>query len=193
MKAITPCLLIALLGTAIHGCGGSETAAVSSGHNTALDSMDLQTMTQQMATSMTGDKEVQAALRENGKLVIVTHPVENRMTGEVLPAGQADAFTARVRALLSQQAPERYTWVMNRDAFYRLRARELDVDLGPDPDRLQPQYQLSARFTSVTDESSKGRTSAYLCIYELTDIQKGTLLWTDKYEVQKRAVKKFLD
>ena len=73
----------------------------------------------------------------------------------MLPAGQADAFTARVRALLSKQAPERYTWVMNRDAYYRLRARELDVDLGPDPDRLQPQYQLSARFTSVTDEYAR--------------------------------------
>lgn len=183
-----PILLLALVGA---GC--SVSSAVSSGHNTALDAVDLQTMTTQMARSMAGEERVQRAIAEKGKLVVVVQPVDNRLTGEVLPAGQAEAFTARVRQELSRNAPDRYTWVMNRDAFLRLRAKELDVDLGPDPDRLQPEYALTARFSSLADESSKRRTAAYLCVYELTSLKDGSLLWSDKYEVQKTAVKKFLD
>ena len=50
-----------------------------------------------------------------------------------------------------------------------------------------------ARFSSITDESSKHRSSYYLCVYNLTDINTGQTLWTDKYEVKKSAVKGFLD
>ncbi|HEX8915741.1 MAG TPA: hypothetical protein VF796_25530, partial [Humisphaera sp.] len=51
-------LPLCLLGGA-GGCASST--AVSSGHNTALDSMDLQTMTDQMAASLAGNKKVSAA------------------------------------------------------------------------------------------------------------------------------------
>ncbi len=101
---------------------------------------------------------------------------------------------ARVRTLLAQQAPDRFTWVMNRDSFYRLRGQELDgVDLGPSPDRLQPRYALTARFNSLTKEDAKRRSSYYLCTYELTELASGRTLWTDKYETKKTAVKGFLD
>jgi hypothetical protein len=66
---------------------------------------------------------------------VVVMPVINNMTAEVLPRGQAIAFTGRVRVLLSKHAPGRFTWVMNRDAFNALRARELE--LGVDPARIQ--------------------------------------------------------
>jgi len=59
--------------------------------------------------------------------------------------------------------------------------------------RVQPEYALTARFSSITDESSKHRSSYYLCVYNLTDINTGQTLWTDKYEVKKTAVKGFLD
>src|SRR4029453_8852108 len=123
-------------------------------------------------------------------------PVENRLTGEVLPQGQAEAYTARVRYLLSQQAPDRFVWVMNRDEFHRIRQREWDPavkDLGPSPDLVQPEYALQARFSSMADESSKRRTAAYFCFYELVNLNDRRVLWQDKYEVQKTAVKGFLD
>ena len=168
-------------------------SAVQAGHNTALDAADLVQMTDDMSMKILADPDVQAAIERDGKLKVVVQPVENEMTAEVLPQGPSETFTARVRALLSKHAPDRFTWVMNRDTFYDLRGRELDVDLGPSPEAIDPEYALTAIFSSLTNESSKGRSSYYLCRYELTNLKDRTVLWTDKYEVKKRAVKGFLD
>ncbi len=183
-----------LCGAALAAVGGCAAAnAIQAGYGTALDSVDLEAMTDRMAASIAADPEVQAAIEREGALRVVVQPVENRMTGEILPRGEAEAFTARVRALLSRHAPDRYVWVMNRDAFYRLRERELDVPLGPSPEAINPRYALWAHFHSLTDESSKRRSSSYLCVFELTDLERRTTLWTDDYQVKKVAAKGFLD
>jgi hypothetical protein len=171
------------------GCAG----AVSAGRNTALDSVDLVMMTDDMAAKIVSDPDVQGALRDSGKLKVVVQPVENQMVGEVLPRGPAEAFTARVRSLLAKSAPGNFTWIMNRDAFYRLRNQELDVDLGPSPEAINPDYALQARFSSLTDEDVKHRSSYYLCVYELLNLQTRNVLWSGSYEVKKTAVKGFLD
>jgi hypothetical protein len=181
-----PTLLICL---AI-GC----TNAVQSGHNTALDSVDLVKMTDDMAMKIIGDPKVEDAIEQQGKLRVVVEPVENDMTAEILPRGPADAFTARLRMLLANHAPDRFTWIMNRDGFYHLRANELEgVDLGPAPGAINPQYALTAKFSSLTSEDRKGRSSYYLCVYELTDLAHRDILWTGSYEVKKTAVRGFLD
>jgi len=169
------------------------TSAVESGHNTALDAVDLQQMTDDMAAKIVADPQVQAAIAKEGRLPVVVQPVENRMVAEVLPRGPAQAFTARVRVLLSKHAPDRFLWVMNRDAFYELRNREVDIDLGPPPERVQPRYALTSIFSSLTKEDPKRRSAYYLCEYQLTDLGSGNLLWTGSYEVKKIAVRKFLD
>jgi hypothetical protein len=169
------------------------TTAVESGHNTALDSVDLQKMTDDMAAKIVADPDVQAAIAKEGQLPVVVQPVENRMVAEVLPRGPAQAFTARVRVLLAKHAPDRFLWVMNRDAFYDLRARETDIDLGPPPERVQPRYALTSIFSSLTKEDSKRRSAYYLCEYQLTDLAAGNLLWSGSYEVKKIAVRQFLD
>lgn len=175
----------------LSGC----TSAVQSGYSTALDATDLVAMTDDMSRKIVADPEVQRAIEREGQLRVVVQPVENRMTAEVLPRGPAETYTARVRSLLSRHAADRFLWVMNRDAFYNLRGRELEggIDLGPAPDAIDPRYGLTAKFSSLTDESSRRRTSYYLCVYELTNLEDRTLLWTDKYEVKKTAVKGFLD
>ncbi|HEX4796404.1 MAG TPA: hypothetical protein VH370_21625 [Humisphaera sp.] len=185
LRLALPLLILLVAG----GC----TNAVQSGRNTALDSMDLTQMTDQMAASISASPKVQAAIARTGPLKIVVQPVQNEMTAEVLPRGQADAFTGRVRDLLSKQAHDKFIWIMNRDAFYALRQRELEVDLGPSPEAINPDYALTARFLTLTHETSKMRTSAYLCVFELTNLNDRTLLWSDKYEVKKTAVKEFLD
>jgi hypothetical protein len=171
------------------GCAG----AVTAGRNTALDSVDLVQMTDDMAAKIVGDPEVRRAIADEGSLKVVVQPVENQMVGEVLPRGQAEAYTARVRSLLAKAAPGNFTWIMNRDAFYRLRTQELDVDLGPSPDAIDPRYALQARFNSLTKEDVKGRSSYYLCVYELMDLETRNVLWAGSYEVKKTAVKGFLD
>ena len=169
------------------------TSAVQSGRSTALDSVDLVRMTDDMAMKIVAEPRVQAAIASEGQLAVVVQPVENRMVAEVLPRGPAQAFTARVRVLLSRHAKDRFLWVMNRDAFYDLRAREVDMDLGPAPERVQPQYALTSIFSSLTKEDLKRRSAYYLCEYQLTDLSGGNLLWSGSYEVKKVAVRKFLD
>ena len=170
------------------------TSAVESGYNTSLNSIDLQAMTTQMAASIVASPAVQAEIQAHGPLRIVCEPVENRMTGEILPTGQARAYTAQVRALLSEHDPDLFTWIMNRDEFYALRQSELsNVPLGPSPDAINPQYALTARFDSLTNENNDVRSSFYLCVYRLTDLDQRRELWSGSYKVQKTAVKGFLD
>jgi hypothetical protein len=183
--------LLGFLTMGLAACGGS---ALQGARTSSLEGMDLVAMTDDMAMKLAGSPAVQEAIEREGRLRVVVLPVENYMTGEVLPKGPADAFTARVRALLAMHSPDRFTWIMNRDAYYSLRNAELEgVDLGPNPDSIQPRYALQARFDSLTKEDRKTRSSSYLCAYFLTDLQTREVLWTDKYEVQKRVVKGFLD
>src|SRR5688572_10736856 len=93
------------------GCAGDNTA-VSHGRGTALDAANLEEMTERMTSAILGDGDVQAELARKGKLRVVIQPVENRMVGEVLPRGAKELFVARLRLLLQERAPERFTWVM---------------------------------------------------------------------------------
>jgi Peptidoglycan-synthase activator LpoB len=189
IKSLSLFCRVAALGI-LSACG----SAIGSGHNTALDAMDLQAMTSQMAASIMASPAVEAEIQAHGPLRVVCEPVENRMTGEILPTGQAQAYTAQVRALLSQHDPDSFMWIMNRDEFYALRQSELvNVPLGPSPDAVQPQYALAARFDSLTQEDSSHRSAYYLCVYRLTDLDQRRVLWSGQYQVKKNAVKGFLD
>jgi hypothetical protein len=183
------CASVLICGSLL-GCA----SAVKSGQSTALSGIDLVQMTDDMAMQIAADPDVQRAYAERGPLKVVVLPVENRMRAEVLPRGASEAFVGRVRTLLARHAPERFTWIMNRDTFYRLRQRELsDVELGPAPDAVNPDYSLSAVFSSLADEDAKHRSSYYVCRYELTDLRDRTVLWTGSYDVRKVAVKGFGD
>ncbi len=80
-------------------------------------------MTDDMAAKMASDPLINSTVAREGKLTVVVQPVENNMRAEILPKGPADAFTARVRAMLSAHAPDKSEWIMNREAFYKLRGR----------------------------------------------------------------------
>jgi hypothetical protein len=178
-----------LVCASISGC----TSAVQSGHNTLLNGVDLVQMTDQMARSIVADPRVQSAIAKDGAMKVVVQPVENQLTAEILPRGQAEAFTARVRALLSERNPQQFVWILNRDEFYDLRGKELEVPLGPAPEAINPQYALTAVFSSLTQETSKGRSDFYVCRYELSDLQTRGVMWSDSYKIKKSAVKGFLD
>ncbi|MBC7783775.1 MAG: hypothetical protein H7144_08035 [Burkholderiales bacterium] len=168
-------------------------SAVKTGESTALTGIDLVAMTEDMATQIAADADVNAAIASRGALKVVVQPVVNQLRAEIIPSGQATAFTGRVRVLLSKHAPDRFTWIMNRDAFYALRSRELDINPGPSPDAVNPDYALTATFSSLGDENSRRREQFYVCAFELTNLQDRTLLWAGSYEVKKTAVKGFLD
>ena len=168
-------------------------SAVKTGKTTALTGFDLVKMTDDMAAKIGGDAQVNQAIATQRSLKVVVMPVVNNLRAEVIPRGQAVAFTGRVRVLLSKHAPEKFTWIMNRDAWRDLRARELEIDPGPSPDVVNPDYALTAIFSNIADENAKRRESFYVCVFELTSLRDRTLLWSGSYEVQKIAVKEFLD
>ena len=189
MRANSP-LIASLLVLTLASCK----SAVQSGQSTALSGIDLVQMTDDMAMKIASDAEVRQAIAQHGPLKVVVLPVENRMRAEVLPRGAAEAFVGRVRTLLSKHSPGQYVWIMNRDAYNSLRKRELEgVELGPSPDEINPDYALTAVFSSLADESTKKRSSFYVCRYELTDLRDRTVLWTASYDVKKIAVKGFGD
>ena len=182
-------LMLAMPLLLLAGCA----SAVQAGTNTALDDVDLIRMTDDMAQKIMASPAIQQAYASAGALSVVVQPVQNKMTAEVLPRGPAEAFSARVRVLLSKHAPDHFVWVMNRDSFNFLRSAELDADLGPAPGAIQPRYALVPEFHSLTTENRDRRSSGYLCTYQLTDLVDRTILWTGSYEVKKVAVKRFLD
>lgn len=168
--------------------------AVQVGQTAVLDGVDLQQMTDRMAQSLAASAEVNSRYESAGPLTVVVMPVENRLTGEVIPRGAAEAFTGRVRTLLSRAGVQKFVWIMNRDAYYNLRSRELDdIDPGPNPEAISPQYALTATFSSLTTEDPKRRQAYYLCVFDLTSLDGRTKIWSDSYEVKKTAVKGFLD
>ena len=172
------------------GCG----TAVSAGTSTALSGFDLEAMADQMARSIATDPDVLREIEQRGPLKIVVLPVQNLLTGEVLPEGQARAFTAHVRTLLARARTDNFVWINNRDSYYDMRARELEgFDLGPAPDAINPEYALHAVFRSLASDDKHRRSTFYHASFSLTDINNRTTLWTDGYNVKKTAVKSFLD
>ena len=71
---------IGLIVAAFAGC--TENTAISHGKSTALDSVDLVEMTDDMTMKILGDPHVQSAMNLKGRLKVVIQPVENRMIGE---------------------------------------------------------------------------------------------------------------
>ncbi len=185
------CILLSALCFLPAGCG----TATSHGSSAALDHIDLINMTDDMATKIAADPKVQAALATNGPMKIVVMPVENQMTGEILPRGPAMTFVSRIRALLAKKDNGQFVWIANKDAYRAMQQRELQAgtDLGPDPSTTNPDYSLNAIFSSLTKEDADRRSSYYLCEYQLTNLKDRTILWTDKYELKKIAVKGYLD
>jgi hypothetical protein len=167
--------------------------AIQSGHGTALDSFDLDETSSRMTASILASPQVREAIAREGPLRVVVERVENRMTGEILPRPEAEAFTARIRLALAEHAPDQFVWCLNRETFERLRGSELDNVRGPSPDRVHPRYVLWGHFHSLTHEDSRIRRSSYLCLFELTDLNRSTTLWSGRYEVSKRAVKGMFD
>lgn len=187
MLLVRSLAVVGILGLA--GCSN----AVQSGHSTALDSLDLEETSQQMTASILASPQVHEAIEREGALRVVVERVENRMTGEILPRPEAEAFTARIRLALAEKAPDKFVWCLNRETFERLRGSELDNIRGPSPDRVNPRYVLWGHFHSLTHEDSRHRQSSYLCLFELTDLNRSTTLWTGRYEVSKKAVKGMFD
>ncbi len=184
-------LTILLLGLA--GCGGP--ALNPDMRNTFLDSHDLVAMTDKMASAIASDPAI-ARLTSHGPITIVLTPLRNN-TDQIIPRNQGDIFLHRVRALLTahQSLRREFIFVLNKAAYQRLAAGEQPGigALGPDVNRLQPQYALQATFYSDNKVSPEYRSAYYLCTFYLTNIRTGQMIWEGTYETKKAVHSGFLD
>jgi len=172
------------------GCSGP--AVSKDAKTTFLNSDDMVTMTNQMASSMMGDSYVQREMAK-GPLTVVIKPVENQ-TNEIIVDNRKELFVNRLQGLLAGQPAlrDKFVWVMNKSDFEKLRAEEVP-DVGPSEERIQPEYALWAIFLADTQATSKGRSDLYLCQYKLTNLLTGEELWTGQYETSKTVKKALLD
>lgn len=162
---------------------------------TFLTADDLVQMTDRMASSIASDPEV-AAIARTKPLIIVMKPMIND-TNEIIRGTEKEMYVHRVRALLAskQVLRNQFTFVLNRDAYNILQAKEglSESELGPVEGRIVPEYALKAHFYADTKASSKQRSDYYLCTYQLTNINTGAILWEDTYETKKSIKREMLD
>jgi len=145
--------------------------------NTRLGSADLAAMTDAMVQSMLADEALAGRATDAPAMVIVADRVSNR-TNDIIPDGEKHLFTARLRALLNESAELRrrnMQFVQNRDVS--------------GPQRVSPTHALTATFYADTQAERQRRTDTYLCAFQLIDLTDDRVLWEDRYETKKTAVR----
>lgn len=175
--------LCGLLAVVLGGC-----AAPPRAHTTFLHSVDLIDMTDKMARSFAKDDVIGHRSAGDAPWVISINKVANH-TNQIIPDREKWLYVGRLRAQLAQSdlAQERsIIWVIPPERWHIV-AEELGVSQEPYGLRMNPTHQLTAEFNALTITSARGRSDAYLCEYELIDLQTGTIVWEDHWEV-KRAI-----
>lgn len=176
IRAIIPAIVLAF---ALMGCSAPQI------HSTGLGSVDLVTMTDQMSASLLRSPAIAARTSQSPEWIVTLDRAGNQ-TNQVIPRPQLRAFMARLRAQLAQNPAlreRRLVFVISKQPGDAVSERELTT---PAP-RTTPTHALAATFYSITTESTRARSDAYLCSFQLIDAATGQILWEDKYEV-KRAV-----
>jgi PBP1b-binding outer membrane lipoprotein LpoB len=193
MRAALACVSCLVFGVFVAGC---TTEAVNKGRqHSFLTSGDMVSMTDQMASGITGDPDVARIIAQK-PMIIVMKPIEND-TNEIIRPGEKEMYVHRVRVSLSREPALRnkFVFVLNKADYEKLRQEEkLTPDqLGAPEERVQPEYALWGTFYANTNAGSKSRSDTYLCTFRLTDMKTGVQLWEGKYETAKKIDKHFLD
>jgi hypothetical protein len=157
-------------------------------HTTFLRSIDLVDMTDRMARSLAGDEVISKRSANDKPWVISVYRVINH-TNQIITDREKWLYTARLRAMLTQSdfaAKRSIIWVIPPERWPMV-AEELGVSEEPYGLRMNPTHQLTAEFHALTNTSAQGRSDAYFCDYQLLDLQTGTMIWDDAWEVKRHA------
>jgi hypothetical protein len=152
-----------------------------------LQSADLRQMTSKMAPDLLQIPEI---VQNPYRVTVVVKGVQNKT--EDMPGRNLDIYAARLAGLLnSSQARDRMLFVEERATLENLQNQELgnrgpnfedETRTGQPPanPRIQPQFALYGTFYS----QAGGRTTYYLCQFQLTDLRTGAKVWENQYEVR---------
>jgi hypothetical protein len=150
--------------------------------------VDLVNMTDQMAMSFAADPVIGERTPDDEPWVISMYRVVNH-TNQIIPEREKWLYLARLRALLAQTriSEERsLIWIIPPERW-SIVAEELGISEEPYGLRMNPTHQLTAEFNALTNTSAQGRSDTYVCSYQLIDLDLGTIVWEDAWEV-KRAI-----
>jgi len=162
------------------GCGGAPKV-----RTTFLNSVDLVSMTDRMAESFALDDVISARNATEDPWVISINRVSNH-TNQIIPERERWLYMARLRSRLAQSeiAKERsLIWVVPPDRWMAV-ADELSDPHEPAELRMTPTHQLTADFYTLTNSTGQGRSDAYLCSFQLFQLQTGAIVWEDAWEVK---------
>ena len=176
IRALCVCWLMMLF-----GCGG-----VPKTGTTFLNSVDLVEMTDRMAESFAADATMSARSPQSTPWVVSIDRMHN-FTNQVIPEREKWLYIARLRATLQQSEIARQRniiWVIPPERWPMV---EKELGEAPLELRRRPTHELTAEFGALTNTSGKGRSDAYLCEYQLVELESGVIVWSDHWEV-KRAV-----
>ncbi|MCP3905846.1 MAG: hypothetical protein GY715_19660 [Planctomycetes bacterium] len=172
-------VVIALLA----GCGD---AGPPRARTSFLQNVDLVAMTDSMARSFASDPVIGARSPDSERWIVSIHRVAN-YTNQVIPDREKWLYVGRLRAVLQQSdlAQQRnLVWIIPPERW-PIVAEELGVSTEPYGLRLDPTHLMTAEFHALTNTSGAGRSDAYLCDYQLVDLQRGTITWEDRWEVKR--------
>jgi hypothetical protein len=152
-----------------------------------LQSADLRQMTSKMAPDLLQIPEI---VNNPYRITVVVKGAQNKT--EDMPGRNMDIFVARLAGLLnSSQARDRIQFVEERATLENFQQQELGSNAPnfedqsrtgqPAPDaRIKPQYALYATIRSMDN----GKTTYYLCQFQLTDLRTGAIDWQNQYETR---------
>lgn len=166
----------------LSGCAGPPRT-----QTTFLRAADLVEMTDRMAASFAETDAIASRTPSSPPWVVSIDRVVNH-TNQVIPDREKWLYIGRLRTRLAEArvgADMNITWVVPPERWPII-AEELGRD-EPAGLRLPPTHVLTATFSSLTNTSGAGRSDAYLCRYELVDLDGGRIVWSDAWEV-KRAI-----
>lgn len=150
-----------------------------------LQSRDLREMTDRMAPDLL---QIPQIVQNPTRITVVMKPVKN-MT-ETNQGEDMTIFVARLKTNLNKSITrDRIAFVMEQKDLRQVQGEELgspdqfeDGSRGGQPadPRVLPQYEL----TGTIYEKYEGKTSYYLCTFDLNDIHTGVNVWEGSYETK---------
>jgi hypothetical protein len=181
--AILLCSLVIL--SAITGCGGPPRIRTP-----FLQSVDLVEMTDRMAESFVASEVISARSADDPPWVISISRVVNH-TNQIIPDREKWLYIGQLRGMLARSDVARsrsLIWIVPPERWPDI-ARAMNADITGEPFglRMTPTHVLTAQFNALTTTSAAGRSDAYLCAFELLELDTGRMTWQDAWEV-KRAV-----
>lgn len=184
-----PAILTLCAVATLAGCGGAPKA-----NTTFLNSVDLVNMTDRMSESFASDDVISARTSGSDPWIISINRVANH-TNQLIPDREKWLYMARLRTRLAQSeiGKEReLIWVIPPDRWREVQS-ELSEPGEPPELRMTPTHQMTADFYTLTNTSSLGRSDAYFCSFQLFNLETGTLVWEDAYEVKRARQGKTYD